>query len=456
MLNYVWLFLAVSAVIIGGINGHLKELTDGIVKGAETAVTVAIGLIGIMALWLGIMRIAEKSGLVKLLANFLQPVFKFLFPDVPKGHPAISSMTMNIAANMLGLSNAATPLGLRAMKDLQSLNPTPDTATNAMCTFLAINTSSVQLIPMTAVAILASAGSKYPTAIVGTSLLATFCSTLAGIGAVKWMEKWRIFRLNKQTTNQNSEADKKDNSIQNNSAIKDCDTDTEQSLNKSYEKPLSIFGRVIMFCWLLFFVFLFAGMASPELIGWGVRIADLPQPFLARAINAISLLAIPFLVTFFPLYATLKGVKVYEEFVIGAKEGFEVAVRIIPYLVAILVAIGMFRGAGGIELLSKFFGALLSKIGFPVELLPMALMRPLSGSATLGIFSDLVKQYGPDSLIARMAGTLYGSTETTFYVVAIYFGSVNIRRFRHSVAAGLIADLVGVIAAVIICKYMFG
>ncbi len=195
MLNYVWIFLVISAALIGGVTLQFKGMTDEIIKAAETSVTIAIGLIGIMAMWLGAMRVAEKAGIIQSISRFLKPVLKWLFPDVPENHPAMGSMVMNIAANMLGLSNAATPLGLRAMKDLQSLNHNRNVATNAMCTFLAINTSSVQLIPMTAIAVLAAAGSLNPTAIVGTSLIATIFSTIAGVGSAKIMEKWRIFKI---------------------------------------------------------------------------------------------------------------------------------------------------------------------------------------------------------------------------------------------------------------------
>lgn len=459
MLNYVWIFLVLAAVLIGGVRLQFKEMTDGMIKAAENAVTISIGLIGIMAMWLGVMRIAEKAGIVATASRILKPILKWLFPDVPEGHPAMCSMLMNIAANMLGLSNAATPLGLRAMKDLQSLNPNPTVATNAMCMFLAINTSSVQLIPMTAIAILASAGSENPTAIVGTSLVATLFSTMAGVATAKIMEKWRIFRYPEEKkqddVHNNLEERINEGNTKNEGKIGDVNgKDLQNSLNLTNSIPLSKTGKFII---LIFFAFFAADF---YLMVYNVNPADeqnlRTQSIFVRSIQSISILAIPFLFSFFTLIAALKRVKVYEEFVIGAKEGFEVAVRIIPYLVAILVAIGMFKSAGGIDLLSRLLSPVLNVIGFPPDLLPMALMRPLSGSATLGIFTDLVKQFGPDSLIARTAGTLYGSTETTFYVVAIYFGSVNIRRMRHAVAAGLIADLTGIIAAVIVCKIVFG
>ncbi|MCX7872703.1 MAG: spore maturation protein [Verrucomicrobiae bacterium] len=465
MLNYIWIFLVLSAVLIGGVRFQYREMAEGMIKAAESAVTVAIGLIGIMAMWLGVMRVAERAGVVAVFSRFLKPILKWLFPEVPDGHPAMCSMLMNIAANMLGLSNAATPLGLRAMKDLQSLNPNPSVATNAMCTFLAINTSSVQLIPMTAVAILATTGSQNPTAIVGTSLIATLFSTVAGIMSVKIMEKWKMFRVNGNGIGVNdsksiSDAPEKNSEIQ----IKDnqsCEKISKKEFEYHVEttelfamRSFSFFGKIALITFILFFAVIFILMILSD-SSFAVNGAIRSSSLFVRAVETISILAIPFLFSLFTLIATLRGVRVYEEFIIGAKEGFDVAVRIIPYLVAILVAIGMFKSAGGIDIISNLLKPILDLIGFPSELLPMAIMRPLSGSATLGIFTDIVKQFGPDSMIARMAGTLYGSTETTFYVVAIYFGSVNIRKMRHSIAAGLIADLAGIIAAVIVCRFVF-
>ncbi len=447
MLNYIWLALILLAVLIGGFENRLREVTDGAVKGAESSVTLALGLIGVMAVWSGMMRLAEKAGLVRGLARFLRPLLRRLFPDVPVEHPAMGSMVLNIAANMLGLVNAATPLGLRAMKDLESLNKSPGTATNAMCTFLAINTGSVQLIPITAIAVLAAAGSKNPSAIIGTALLATTCSSAAGLMAVKMLEKWRMFRLPEAPL-----------------AIKVTETKTQPAQAESPNgtaPPLTpmaawqwilLAGFVACFVWFLLqtgFPEWFNRAASPEQSEQSV------QGAVVRCVNAVSLLAIPFLLAFFPLFAGLRRIPVYEEFVEGAKEGFQVAVRIIPYLVAMLVAIGMFRGAGGIDLLTRWLRPALDFFHFPSELVPIALLRPLSGSGTLALFSDLVKQLGPDNLVVRMAGTIYGSTETTFYVIAVYFGAVGVQRTRHAVPAGLIADAAGVVASVVVCRLVF-
>ena len=486
MLNYIWLALVLLAVILGGSTGRMEAISEGAFNAAQAAATLALGLIGIMALWLGVMRLAERAGLVQLLARALQPVMRRLFPDVPRDHPANGAMVMNMAANMLGLGNAATPLGLRAMEHLERLNPHPGTATNAMCTFLAINTSSIQLIPATTVAILSSAGSVRPSAIIGTAFMATICSTVVGIAAVKLLERMPGFRetSTKKVAHKEKEAESK--------------KEDEAEVFVEPPRVLSLGGRMILSGFILFFVALLGVLTfSPKLLdsttpGPGEarvtikkteRVAGLIQSdtgtaitvqlpggevrtipkaddvkierydsAMVRLVNAISILAVPFLLSLFPLYAALRGLKVYEEFVEGAKEGFQVAVRIIPYLVTMLVAIGMFRGSGGIDLLTAALRPVLNLVGFPPELMPLALMRPLSGSGSNALFVDLIKTFGPDHLLTYTAGTIIGSTETTFYVAAIYFGAVGVKRMRHAIPAGLLADLAGIIAAIIICR----
>lgn len=461
MLNYIWLGLLVAAVVIGGCTGSLKAVTDQSFAMAKFAVLdTALPLVGIMALWLGLMRLAERAGLVTLLARALRPLMRRLFPDVPAEHPAMGSMLLNLAANMLGLGNAATPLGLRAMEDLERRNPRPGTATNAMCTFLAINTSSVQLIPVTAIAILAANQSSNPTAIVGTAFFATLLAACSGVAMAKLLEKLPWFRL--------AQAPAATDATPQAAASGEYASESRlQAAPGSRERgtltgpaaavgPMRWWGGLLLAVFGLFFLGLFVKLAFPSLLGATLPPETASRGAFVRVVDAISKLSIPFLLAFFPLYAALRGVKVYEEFVEGAKEGFTVAVKIIPYLVAILVAIGMFRAAGGIALLSKLLGPVMRAVGFPPDLLPLALMRPLSGSGALGVFAELVKQFGPDSLISRTAGTIYGSTETTFYVLAVYFGAVSVKRTRHAVLAGLTADVVGVIASVIICKWVFG
>jgi spore maturation protein SpmB len=331
-----------------------------------------------------------------------------------------------------------------------------------MCTYLAINTSSIQLIPATAIAVLAANKSVNPTAIVGTSIMATTCAAIAAVTAAKILQRLPIYRLPpvaNPTPKAASDAAESQSAKANNDKpiVKEAAT----------LQPLKWWGVLIMAVFGAFFLYLFFRSAFPEALRQtlGSFLPALAPPAAAnvansttfvRIVDAVSKLSIPFMLSVFPLYAALRHVKVYEEFVDGAKEGFDVAIRIIPYLVAILVAMGMFRAAGGIDMLSAALAPVMQAIGFPPPLLPMVLMRPLSGSGTLGLFAELVKQYGPDSILSRMGGTIFGSTETTFYVLAVYFGSVAVKRTRYALPAGLIADTVGVIASVIFCKMVFG
>jgi spore maturation protein SpmA len=448
VLNYIWLGLILLGVLIGGFTGKMPQVAEGAINGAKTAVEIIIGLIGIMTLWLGAMRLAEKSGLVQVIARALRPVLKWLFPEVPPEHPAMGSMVLNIAANMLGLANAATPLGLRAMKHLEKLNPHPGTATNAMCMFLTINTSSVQLLPMTAIAVLVSAGSRNPFIIVGTAFAATCVSTAVGITLAKLFEKFRLFPVPVSGT-----AASRDTTVKS-----ETEPEEEPLTDDSKVAPVPGWGKALLWAFFACFVLFFLLAAFPERFpSFGLNPTEdqLKQQPWIRAIHGISIIAIPFLLSFFPIYAALRKVKVYEEFVEGAKEGFGVAIKIVPFLVTILLAIGMFRGAGGIDRLTEYLRPALDFVKFPPELVPISLMRPLSGSGSFGLFTDLVKQFGPDHIISRMAATLFGATETTFYVITVYFGSVAIRRTRYAIASGLLADLAGIIAAIIVCRMVF-
>jgi spore maturation protein SpmB len=351
---------------------------------------------------------------------------------------------------MLGVSNAATPLGLKAMAHLNDLNQRKGVATNAMCTFLALNTSSIQLVPATAINILAINGSKNPTAIVGSTLIATGIATIAAIFFVKMLERVGSFRWERQIgigpTQDVPTEDRKD------------DSTPELSTPRLQRWAICAIGLL-----LVLFAVTLAVRAFPYILGRWLPIpyttTSWPTGFLdalAMFLRALSPLAIPFLLAFFPLYALGKGISVYSEFVEGAKEGFQVAIRIVPYLVGMLVAIAVFRESGALDLLKSGLAPLLNAVQIPTDLLPMIVMRPLSGSGSIAILGDLVKQFGPDHLLSYMAATIYGSAETTFYVVAVYFGSVGITRTRHSIPAGLLADLVGVIAAVIVCRWLFG
>jgi len=396
----------------------MREVTNSTLDYATTAVNIAIGLIGIMALWLGIMKVAEEAGLVKIIASAIKPVTRFLFPEVPSDHPAIGAIIMNISANMLGLSNAATPFGLKAMEELDKLNTDKGTATNAMCTFLAINTAGLTFIPASAIAIRAAMGSSDPAIIIATSVFGATCATIVGIASAKILEKFSIKR-----------------------------NDFFGWLKSNLK---SIFFLIAVVAALS--ILIAAGFG--KLIGSALGFIN-PNQF-KYIIQVISILAIPFIILIFITYGMIKKVKVYEKFIEGAKEGFNVAIRIIPYLVAMLVAIGIFRAGGAMDYLIYILSPITNFIGMPAEALPMALMRPLSGSGSLGVMSEIMKVHGTDSLIGILSSTFYGSSETTFYVIAVYFGSVNISRIRHALAAGLLADIAGVLGAVFIVKLLFG
>jgi spore maturation protein SpmA len=460
VLNYIWLALVVLAVAIGGWNDRLNEVTAGAFDGAKTAVTIALGLIGVMALWLGVMRLAERAGLVQRIARGLRPIMRRLFPGVPPEHPAMGSMLMNMAANMLGLGNAATPLGLRAMRDLETLNPRPGVASNAMCTFLAINTASVQLIPATAIALLAAAGSARPTAIVGTALLATLCAATVAITSAKILEKLPYFRLREMPAGEGeAPAEPVRHPVGSAGASPTPQAPAAAGPILAEEPPPIVRPRAwasaVLFLLGLFFIALFVRMVFPGLFNLPPDPNAATQSAFVRSVNALSILAIPFLLSFFPVFAATRGIKVYEEFVEGAKEGFGVILKIIPFLVTMLVAISMFKGAGGIDLLTRLLTPVLAPLHFPTDLLPLALMRPLSGSAILAILTDIIHRLGPDNIVSLMAATIYGSTETTFYVAAVYFGSVGVKQTRHAIPAGLLGDLAGVIASVIVCRAVF-
>jgi spore maturation protein SpmA len=464
MLNSLWLGLILISVLLGACTGRLDAVTNGAFAAAKDAVmSIALPLAGLMGLWLGFLRLADLAGLVESLARLLHPLLRFLFPEVPAGHPAMGSMVLNMAANMLGLGNAATPFGLRAMRDLETLNPHPGVASNAMCTFLAINTSSIQLVPATAIAILAAQGSSQPTAVLASALLASLTAAVTAVAAVKILQRLPVFRVTDVSPGTRP-------SVENEAAVRPPETPPACTF---VPHPLTTTGRLCLYAFAAAFVLLALSMLLPELFSAPLGLlrslhpglADLALPKLPEALRqqsglpvvlgALSLLAVPFLLAFFALYAALRGVKVYEEFVTGAKEGWQVAMRVIPYLLAILVGVRMFREAGAIELVASALAPILQPLGVQTDLLPLILVRPLSGSATTGLFTELVTRFGADSLTARTAATIYGSTETTFYVLAVYFGSVAVHKGRHALATGLIADATGALASIYICRWLF-
>jgi spore maturation protein SpmA len=471
MLNYIWLGLIALAVLIGGLHGNIGQVGDAAVTGAKTAVELAGGLVAVMTMWLGLMRLADKAGLVNRFAMVIKPILRWLFPEVPKDHPALGSITLNVAANILGLNNAATPLGLRAMNELESLNKHPGVATNAMCMLLAINTSGITLIPVTVLALLALYHGKNPSVIIGTSLAATAVAHICAIGTCKLLERTRWSRRQMENAPVFEGAREAHKEAVEGAKVSEAAETADATLPwvPGSRWILAFFGGT--------FAGFVLGFAFPELAQWFALRFDAVVPFFANAaasapipaevtnrlyvlrfIDALSLLVLPWLILLFPLYATLRRIPVYDEFVEGGREGFQVILRIFPYMVAMLVAVGMFKTAGGLEIFTNAIKPVTDFIHFPSELVPMALIRPFNSPAALALLTDLVKNpdYGPNNLITLMGCTLYGCSETTFYVIAVYFGSVGIRKTRHAIPSGIVADIVGPIAAVIVCRAVLG
>jgi spore maturation protein SpmA/spore maturation protein SpmB len=467
MLNIVWLALIALAVLLGGVTGHLQDVADQAIEAANKSLTLAAALFAIMILWLGLMRLADRAGLVHRLGLVLKPIMVWLFPEVPPDHPAMGAIIMNMAANILGLNNAATPLGLRAMNELESLNRRPGVATNAMCMLLAINTSSITLIPVSIIGILALAHGRNPTIIIGTSLAATACAHAAAITACKLLEKTPFYRLAAVPKNARAARGEKlaiDHPPGPDEARKQTAADKDLPWVPGARWILALLAGAALGMWI--------GISYPEAIAWlSVRLgipgnapviaaAAAPESWahfvFIRPITSFSQLAVPWLILFFPSYAALRRIPVYEEFVAGGREAFDVILRILPYIVGMLVAVFMFRAAGGERLLTYLLAPITGLIGFPPQLVPLALLRPFSGTGSLSLFQDLVTQHGPDSNLTLTAATMYGCSETTFYVIAVYFGSVGIRKTRHAIPAGLVADIVGPLASVAICRAVLG
>lgn len=407
VLNYIWIaffivafVMALAKLVFMGDYDVFPAMMNSTFDSSKTAFEISLGLTGVLSLWLGIMKIGEKGGMVNALARLLSPVFSKLFPDIPKGHPVTGSIFMNIAANMLGLDNAATPLGLKAMEQLQQLNPKKDTATNPMIMFLVLNTSGLTLIPVSIMVYRAQMGAAQPTDIFIPILLATFFSTISGI------------------------------------------------IVTSLYQRINLLNRVMLLT--------VGGMCTAvAAIIWGFGQLDKDQMNIVSTTVANILLMT--IIVGFILAGVRKKVNVYDAFIEGAKEGFQTAVRIIPYLVAILVGIGVFRASGAMDMIIGGVKWTVSALGGNTDFvgaLPTALMKPLSGSGARGMMVDAMTTYGADSFVGRLSCVFQGSTDTTFYILAVYFGSVGIRSTRHAVACGLLADLAGVIAAIAIC-YMF-
>ncbi|HSA57787.1 MAG TPA: nucleoside recognition domain-containing protein [Gemmatimonadaceae bacterium] len=409
VLNYIWVSFFLIALVVGLVRllvmGDTQIFTNMVNSTFETARTgfeISLGLTGVLTLWLGLMKVGEAGGAINALAVVARPFFRRLFPEVPRDHPAHGSIIMNFAANMLGLDNAATPLGLKAMQELQELNPEKETATNAQIMFLVLNTSGLTVIPISIMVYRAQAGAANPSDVFLPILLATFCSTMVGLITVAVVQRIRLF----------------------------------DPVVLAY--LLGLTGLVAATIWY------FSG---------------LPQEQVQTMSNLVANVTLFGVISGFIALAVYRRVNVYEAFIEGAKEGFSVAIRIIPYLVAILVAIGVFRASGTLDLLVVGVGRIFTALGLPTDFvpaLPTALMKPLSGSGARGMMVDAMTTHGADSFVGRLASVFQGATDTTFYIIALYFGSVGVRKSRHAVSCGLIADFAGITAAIFIAYIFFG
>ncbi|MEW5976737.1 MAG: nucleoside recognition domain-containing protein [Acidobacteriota bacterium] len=443
MLNGIFIVIVLLSTLVAGYLGRMELLSQAVLESSKSAVTLALGLIGIMALFLGLMRVASDGGILRMLSRAIHPVLRFLFPQVPADHPAMSAMILNIASNMLGLGNAATPFGIKAMMELDRLNPEKGTASDAMVLFLAINTSGLALLPTGVIGLRASAGSQDAAGILVTTWFASGCATVIAILSASLLSRLGRYKL--------SVLPRPDPTAQEESKAQGADLSADIEAKDSEKKPEKALrpprwaGVGVSLFWLAFLAALTFHILKSR--------GTMPTGELVRGIFSFWIL--PALIAGLVLFGWARGVKVYDSVIEGAKEGFDVAIRIIPYLVAILAAVGMFRASGGLDILAQLVSPITNRIGMPAEVLPVALVRPLSGSGALGIMTEIIKTHHPDSFIGYMASTLYGSTETTFYVLAVYFGAVGIKKTRHALPACLTADATGILAAVLIVNLLF-
>ena len=407
VLNYIWIaffligfIVALVKLIFFGDMEVFPAMLDSTFDMSKTAFEISIYLTGVMALWLGLMKIGEKGGMINVFSRIVAPFFRRLFPEIPKDHPAMGSMVMNFSANMLGLDNAATPLGLKSMKEMQELNPQKDTASNAQIMFLVLNTSGLTIVPLTIMIDRSLSHSTNPTDVFIPLLIATFCSTLAGLITVSIYQK-------------------------------------------------------IKWDWVIVG---YIGIASALIFGIIQLFSSMPQEQVGTISKVASSIIIFSIIISFFLLGLKKKINLYETFIEGAKEGFQIAVKIIPFLVAILVAIGIFRTSGTLDYITGGIKMAVNGMGFNsdfVDALPTALMKPLSGSGARGMNLEIMETFGVDSFTGRLSSIFRGATETTFYIVALYFGSVNIKKTRYAIQAGLVADLAGIIAAIFVAYFFF-
>jgi spore maturation protein SpmA len=473
MLNYVWSSLLITGIIAGALFGRLEVMVSSVFETCKTVVLgIALPLAGIMMLWLGILRVMEKCGLMEVVARLLSPLLRRIFPDVPPGHPAMGAITMNIASNMLGLGNSSTPLGLKAMQHLQELNPHKQTASNAMCMFLALNTAGFAILPMTSINYLSAAGVKNPQIIIAPAIIASLLATITGVLAAKFFQRLPMFRI---TPDDASVAESGD-----------ANPVTPKTFRLTPLRTACIAIAAIAFALGALLEFMpekredilrVTGMrtlldsaaakkkaaderktelkAESAAASTSTAVVEEEVPWWRQGLLGVSAIAVPAILLVVVLWGLARGVPVYEEMVEGAKEGFGVATRIMPFLVVMLAALTLFRESGALMLLEYALRPTLALIGMPVELFPLAVMRPLSGSGSAGLLNEVILNPASSDFLRYTAAVLFGSTETTFYVLAVYFGSVSIRRTRHALAAGLCADTVGMSAAIFLGWLLF-
>jgi spore maturation protein SpmA len=439
VLNAIFIALVAGAVLVAAFSGTMTATNQAALDAAKNAVmVVALGLVGPMALWLGFMRVLREAGFMAQVARALAPVMRWLFPDVPAEHPAMGAMILNLSANVLGLGNAATPFGLKAMRELETLNPRPGVSTNSMALFLAINTSGVAVLPLGVIAIRTSLGSTNPAGIVVPTLLATACSMVVAVTVAKLLQGRALFSAERAAA-----------SLSGGSApvaapaIAGLDTAEQAAAVERRPDPLRRAAVWVFVALLGYALVQELGSAPPEQSAFDA-VKDVLDGWL-----------LPLLMTAIVGFGFARRIDVYDAFIRGAREGFEIAVMIIPYLVAILVGVAMFRASGALGALTAIVSPVTSTVGFPAEALPMALIRPLSGSGGMAVMTETMTTWGPDSFVGYLVSVINGSTETTFYVLALYFGSVGVRAARHTVLACLAADFTGIAAALVFSRIFF-
>ena len=459
MLNWIWFGMMIFSVLSALVLGRLDATTKGALDAARVSVMdVMLPQIGFIAVWMGIMRLVEKSGMIRVISKLLSPVLRLVFPGIPAGHPALGAIALNLGASMLGAGNAATPAGLRAMAHMQTLNPHKHVATNEMCMLLALSTAVITLIPASTIRLLDAAHSTRATAVVLPALLTTIFASVVALLACKFLQRFTVYQ-----PQPGDEAEAR--------AAEAMAAQVGLEEESEPEGRLALWQQIVLALFLILPLTLcILYVVSPgTLHDWHLGISRwlnsskqpdevlfakiLPSGF-QRFGTFLSVLIIPLFMGYFVLHAAFRKVKVFEQLVDGAKDGVQVVFRVIPYVAGILVAIRMLRESGALEIIQRVLQPVMSFLQFPQELLPMAIIRPLSGGAAQGVLADIAKDTGPDSLTMMMAGTINGSADTTFYIAAVYFGSVGIKRMRHGIAAGLLGDLAVMVGAVIICRWL--